>query len=644
MNRTIAITTMVVVLAMQAGAWANSAPVVSNITAAQRGDDSKLVDIYYDLADADGDSCTVWVVASSDGGATWRVPIPSVWGHTGPGITPGLNKHVVWLWDTGKLYTQKNPMRDAWQDRDNWMPVPYETTDYQSRGDLMLEGESFYLFLFTNKDDSVDLMAKMGQAGYKANEIYKVHDTGRRNFGHGTMWTEILKHTSEEIVVKHAGQGQKDGEPVATVYRVLAGKPWLEVRPVERVNQQGMHGKSRICAFVKKEGEDFILDSKREPFTVERNIPAPDGTIGIINFNRGYRDDYDFMWFMTFPPGAEKHRLTYLGFHADPFWEDPPRPDQPSVGAQYAYLGKGGVFIGVLNNKDNWKREDIMRQVKKGEVYVTDFKAPYAGIWKLAARIRQPTRGGPNIVRDPGAEGQAKNLFRGCMFPADWGCYCGAGSAKWGLTTDEAHSGKACVFMTITGHDERPITNNAVSIGATAGYTGDNALDCQPNESYRFSFWLKGEGFKRRLNVSVQGWKQPTSDAKSRQSIMTTLGSVMPTERWTKYEGTFKTLPDTRKFVLLIQAYGNQRDAPVGATVWIDDVYIAKVGEAEIGRYVQQRVRIDKPGQPFTFRSPVEGILDYILVHLWDRTQQTPKALWTPMDVYRETIGTNRKR
>jgi hypothetical protein len=175
---------------------------------------------------------------------------------------------------------------------------------------------------------------------------------------------------------------------------LLARKPWLEVRPVERVNQQGMHGKSRVCAFVKQQGEDFILDSKREPFTGEVNLPAPNGAIGIINFNRGYRletrgvsGDYDFMWFMTFPPGSEKNRLTYLGFHADPFWEDPPRPDRPSVGAQYAYLDKGGVFLGVLPDKDNWKREDVGREIQEGQTCTTQFKAPYAGEWKVVARL-----------------------------------------------------------------------------------------------------------------------------------------------------------------------------------------------------------------------------------------------------------------
>ncbi len=360
----------------------------------------------------------------------------------------GRSPADVKLWDTGKAYTEKNPMGDALKDRANWVQIPYGKTDYEPRGDLMIESDFFYLFLFTNKDDAVDLMAKLASGGVKQNEIYKVYqdERGRRHFGHGTMWVQILKLTPGEIVVKHAGEEQKNKQPVVTIYRALAGKPWLEVQPVERVNQQGMHGKSRMCAFVKKEGDDFILDSKREPFTEEVNLPAPEGTIGLINFSRKFRSDYDFMWFMTFPPGAEKHRLTYLGFHADPFWEDA-HSDRPSGGAQYAYMGEGGVFINVLNDKNNWKREEVGRKIEAGEVYQTDFRAMYPGEWKLVARMKDASE-----------------------------------------------------------------------------------------------------------------------------------------------------------------------------------------------HYIQSRVRIDEAGQPFTFRSPTEGILDYIFVYLWDRAENTPKSLFTPMDVYREVV------
>ncbi len=100
MKRTILIFTMVLTVFLTGRALGNSAPVVSNVSASQRGDDSKLVDIYYNLADADGDNCTVWVVVSLDGGATWSVPAATFSGAVGAGVSPGTNKHVIW--DAGK--------------------------------------------------------------------------------------------------------------------------------------------------------------------------------------------------------------------------------------------------------------------------------------------------------------------------------------------------------------------------------------------------------------------------------------------------------------------------------------------------------------------------------------------------------------
>ena len=41
----------------------------------------------------------------------------------------------------------------------------------------------------------------------------------------------------------------------------------------------------------------------------------------------------------------------------------------------------------------------------------------------------------------------------------------------------------------------------------------------------------------------------------------------------------------------------------------------------------------------FTFTSPVSGILEVLLMYLYDRTGETPADVNTPMDIYRETIG-----
>jgi hypothetical protein len=53
---------LTLVALMTATAFAQTAPVVSNVRAAQRGDGSRLVDIRYDLAHNAG--CTVWPVLS----------------------------------------------------------------------------------------------------------------------------------------------------------------------------------------------------------------------------------------------------------------------------------------------------------------------------------------------------------------------------------------------------------------------------------------------------------------------------------------------------------------------------------------------------------------------------------------------------
>jgi formylglycine-generating enzyme required for sulfatase activity len=77
------------------GSVLQAAPVVSNLTAAQRVG-TKLVDITYDLAAPGFGAVAVTLEASSDGGVTWTVPVTSVTGAVGAGVTPGTGKTIVW--------------------------------------------------------------------------------------------------------------------------------------------------------------------------------------------------------------------------------------------------------------------------------------------------------------------------------------------------------------------------------------------------------------------------------------------------------------------------------------------------------------------------------------------------------------------
>lgn len=70
-------------------------PVVSNVTSSQR-EGTKLVDISYDVADADNDQLKIRIEISSDGGVNYSVPAFSLTGAIGDNITPGVGKTIVW--------------------------------------------------------------------------------------------------------------------------------------------------------------------------------------------------------------------------------------------------------------------------------------------------------------------------------------------------------------------------------------------------------------------------------------------------------------------------------------------------------------------------------------------------------------------
>ena len=74
---------------------ANTPPAITNVRASQR-EGTKLVDIYYDAADADGDLLKVRIEISDNDGAKYSVPAFSLTGDIGEGIAPGTGKHIVW--------------------------------------------------------------------------------------------------------------------------------------------------------------------------------------------------------------------------------------------------------------------------------------------------------------------------------------------------------------------------------------------------------------------------------------------------------------------------------------------------------------------------------------------------------------------
>ena len=76
--------------------FANTAPVVESVTASQRTDGSGIVDIYYDVSDADGDTLSVVLQLSEDAGSTFSITPIFTSGDIGSNILSGTGKHIIW--------------------------------------------------------------------------------------------------------------------------------------------------------------------------------------------------------------------------------------------------------------------------------------------------------------------------------------------------------------------------------------------------------------------------------------------------------------------------------------------------------------------------------------------------------------------
>ena len=76
-------------------AWTQAAPLsVTQGRAAQRAG-TRLVDVYYDLGGG-VQPYTVSLQGSLDGGTTWTLPVTTVTGNVGAGVTAGTNRMVTW--------------------------------------------------------------------------------------------------------------------------------------------------------------------------------------------------------------------------------------------------------------------------------------------------------------------------------------------------------------------------------------------------------------------------------------------------------------------------------------------------------------------------------------------------------------------
>lgn len=89
---------ILILLSLGSMLHAQNAPYVYNVNGSQRTDGSKIVDIYYNILEPDGDTLLVTLQVSDDDGSTWSItPADSLLsGDIGYGILTGNDKHIIW--------------------------------------------------------------------------------------------------------------------------------------------------------------------------------------------------------------------------------------------------------------------------------------------------------------------------------------------------------------------------------------------------------------------------------------------------------------------------------------------------------------------------------------------------------------------
>ena len=177
-----------------------AAPTVSNVTFAPRADGSKLVDVSYDLADTvAGATSSIALAVSSDNGATYAVPVNSLTGAVGDGVTVGTGKKIVWDAGTdwpGQSSSQLKVQVRAWD-------LKHES----SYGFVKIPGGSYQIG--DNLDGLSDApVTSVSLSGYylSVNDTTKAQWDAVRTWGVSNGYTDLV-----------AGEGKASNHPVHTV-------------------------------------------------------------------------------------------------------------------------------------------------------------------------------------------------------------------------------------------------------------------------------------------------------------------------------------------------------------------------------------------------------------------------------------------
>ena len=168
--------------------------------------------------------------------------------------------------------------------------------------------------------------------------------------------------------------------------------------------------------------------------------------------------------------------------------------------------------------------------------------------------------------------------------------YSGGTSTNGELFLGPGRDGGHAAGLVTTGFYRDPQTGApkfvslALILGDSNGYAGTHAYPCQPDRTYRLSFWLKGD--MPPIKAVAITWTTDKAEPAARHYCDSTLGSIAPTPEWQHYEGTFTTGPKSRKMAVSFRMSHGVKGHRLGTRILVDDVVVT---DAESGRVVPMK-------------------------------------------------------
>ncbi len=275
-----------------------------------------------------------------------------------------VNARVV-VWDTGRPYKQGARSFVAIDDKSKWTRVPIGVDEaHEFNGDCVVENEHVRLYLPASENRSAVVWGKSGMGTAHRLTLNEYDMQSQRPSG--PKHIKVSMNAGREAMVEYGTGTQRDTR-LKVAYRMASGTRWVEAKPMENAGGLGIGIKSRLVVVPREFGEDFICDSSKQKPGARVSIPQGNLVIGLDG-------DGDFVGVITYP-SIDQASDILIGV------------DDAVREASARFKGQS-IFVGLLDGRDNWHFERIRRIYSASGQYVSDWKQPYPGRWRLTGRVR----------------------------------------------------------------------------------------------------------------------------------------------------------------------------------------------------------------------------------------------------------------